>query len=204
MPDGHGTPVHRRHHAIRSRVTWRCVGPRSARPCCARKNPPLPPFPRPSSQGTLAEPPSPIMSGMSRLRWAALHLLWGAPVLPRRAGRHAVTLGEAWAGTLGRARGCAPQAPVQKRAFVSPIRPLQPSRPLKILISHTGKLPPRQRHPLHLRLPRKDPARHSQLVRKPRLTGLWGQVSPTTTFLKTCFVEPRVMGTSKTAKSPGM
>jgi hypothetical protein len=48
----------------------------------------------------------PILSAMSRLRWAALHLLRGAPVLPRRAGRHAIALGEA--GALGRARGCAP------------------------------------------------------------------------------------------------
>jgi len=58
---------------------------------------------------------------MSRPRWAALHLLRGAPVrLPGRAGRHVIALGEAWpaAGALGSAR----PGGRRKRPFILPIR----------------------------------------------------------------------------------
>jgi hypothetical protein len=71
--------------------------------------PPRPPqkpvVPRPSPEGAPEASASPILS-VSRPRFAALHLLRGAPVRPpRRAGGMASAAGEAWplAGALGRA-----------------------------------------------------------------------------------------------------
>src|SRR5438445_10565443 len=68
-------------------------------PCPGVKRPAAPlcrPSPEAFAQGTLEAPPYPILSGMSRSRWAVLHVLRGAPALPRRAGWHAITLGQAW------------------------------------------------------------------------------------------------------------